>query len=179
MLPVMTAEGAVGVLALNFDEPRTFDDTERGLLDALAKLFSQSLERAKLYEDARRREWAASLVARMSESLERATSVPERCRRAVAILAAELAGFAAVDLCEEDGTLHRIASSRRGGTANGHEAELAARALATGAPQSEAETVPARTAPRADPSRFHERGRLRRHPTLRDGLRRPRTLAGS
>lgn len=143
VLPVMTAEGAVGVLALNFDEPRTFDDTERGLLDALAKLFSQSLERAKLYEDARRREWAASLVARMSESLERATSVPERCRRAVAILAAELAGFAAVDLCEEDGTLHRIASSRRGGTANGHDAELAARALATGAPQStEAETIP-------------------------------------
>ena len=59
------------MLALNFEERRAFDEGERGLLDALVKLFGQSLERAKLYEDARRREWAASLVARLSESLER------------------------------------------------------------------------------------------------------------
>ncbi len=135
VLPVITAAGAVGVLALNFDEPRSFDDAERGLLDVLAKLFSQSLERARLYEDARRREWSSSLVARLSESLERATSVPERCRRAAALLAAELAGFAAVDLCEEDGSLQRIASSRRGSTAHGGDEDLSAHALATGMPQ--------------------------------------------
>ena len=136
VLPVITGADAVGVLALNFDEPRAFEDAERGLLDVLAKLFSQSLERARLYEDARRREWSASLVARLSESLERATSVPERCRRAAALLAAELAGFAAVDLAEEDGSLQRIASSRRGSTPHGGDEELSARALATGTPQS-------------------------------------------
>ena len=136
VLPVITAAGAVGVLALNFDEPRSFDDAERGLLDVLAKLFSQSLERARLYEDARRREWSASLVARLSESLERATSVPERCRRAAALLAAELAGFAAVDLCDEDGSLQRIASSRRGSAAHSGDADISAHALASGTPQS-------------------------------------------
>jgi len=139
VLPVVAGGEAVGVLALTFDEPRAFDESERGLLDALAKLFAQSLERAKLYEDARRREWAASLVARLSESLERATSVPERCRRAVSLLGAELAGFAAIDLRSDDGTLQRVASSRRerwpvpdpsGGD------ELTARALATGEGQS-------------------------------------------
>jgi serine/threonine-protein kinase RsbW len=113
VLPVVNAAGALGVLALNFAEPRSFEDDERGLLDALAKLFAQSLERSKLYEDARRREWASSLVARLSESLERATSVPERCRRAVSLLAPELAGFAAVDLRGDDSQMQRIASSHR------------------------------------------------------------------
>jgi serine/threonine-protein kinase RsbW len=139
VLPVMAGDEAVGVLALSFAETHGFHPAERGTIDALAKLFGQSLERAKLYEDARRREWAASLVARLSESLERATSVPERCRRAVSILAAELAGFAAVDLRSEDGTLHRVASSRRDnwpmpdpGSGEG----LSANALATGRAQS-------------------------------------------
>jgi serine/threonine-protein kinase RsbW len=139
VLPVMAGAEAVGVLALNFAEPHAFRPEERSLLDALAKLFGQSLERAKLYEDARRREWAASVVARISESLERATSVPERCRRAVAMLAAELAGFAAIDLRSEDGTLERIASSRRDNWPvpdPGSDDGVVARALATGRPQS-------------------------------------------
>jgi serine/threonine-protein kinase RsbW len=139
VLPVMAGAEAVGVLALNYAEPHSFDAAERGTIDALAKLFAQSLERAKLYEDARRREWAASLVARLSESLERATSVPERCRRAVSILAAELAGFAAVDLRVDGGILQRVASSRRDNwpvpdPANGES--LSAAALTTGRPQS-------------------------------------------
>jgi serine/threonine-protein kinase RsbW len=139
VLPVMAAGEPVGVLALTFEEPRAFDESERGLLDALAKLFGQSLERAKLYEDARRREWAASLVARLSESLERATSVPERCRRAVSLLGAELAGFAAIDLRSDDGSTQRIASSRRDRWPvpdPGGGDELSARALATGEAQS-------------------------------------------
>jgi serine/threonine-protein kinase RsbW len=139
VVPVKAGADAVGVLALNFDERRSFDRAERGTIDALAKLFGQSLERAKLYEGARRREWAASLVARLSESLERATSVPERCRRAVSILAAELAGFAAVDLRDEDGALRRVASSRRDNWPApdpGTDESLSAAALATGRPQS-------------------------------------------
>jgi serine/threonine-protein kinase RsbW len=139
VVPVMAGADAVGVLALSFAESHGFDDTERATIDALAKLFAQSLERTKLYEDARRREWAASLVARLSESLERATSVPERCRRAVSILAGELAGFAAVDLRAEDGTLQRVASSRRDNCPvpdPGSGERLSAAALATGRPQS-------------------------------------------
>jgi serine/threonine-protein kinase RsbW len=139
VLPVMAGTEAVGVLALNFAETHAFGAEERRLLDVLTKLFGQSLERAKLYEDARRREWAASLVARLSESLERATSVPERCRRAVAILSAELAGFAALDLRADDGTLQRLASSRRDNWPvpdPGGGDELAAVALASGQGQS-------------------------------------------
>jgi serine/threonine-protein kinase RsbW len=139
VLPVMAGGDAVGVLALNFAESHGFGEAERVTIDALAKLFAQSLERAKLYEDARRREWAASLVARLSESLERATSVPERCRRAVSILAAELAGFAAIDLRADDGTLQRVASSRRDNWPvpdPGSGETLSAAALATGRAQS-------------------------------------------
>jgi serine/threonine-protein kinase RsbW len=139
VVPVMAGADAIGVLALTFAETRAFEPAERGTIDALAKLFGQSLERSKLYEDARRREWAASLVARLSESLERATSVPERCRRAVSILAAELAGFAAIDLRAEDGTLQRVASSRRDSWPvpdPGSGERLSAAALATGRAQS-------------------------------------------
>jgi serine/threonine-protein kinase RsbW len=139
VVPVTAGAEAVGVVALNYSGPHSFDRSERASIDVLAKLFGQSLERAKLYEDARRREWAASLVARLSESLERATSVPERCRRAVSILSAELAGFAAVDLRVEDGTLQRVASSRRDNWPvpdPGNGESLSAAALATGHPQS-------------------------------------------
>ena len=119
VMPVITAAGAVGVLALNFDEPRSFDHAERALLDVLAKLFSQSLERARLYEDARRREWSASLVARLSESLEQATSpFPERCRQGRRhSLATEPRRFPpeAVDLSRRRrGASAHCSSSRRG-----------------------------------------------------------------
>src|SRR5262249_17814071 len=127
------------VLALNFAENHAFGAEERGLLDALAKLFGQSLERAKLYEDSQRREWASSLVARLSESLERATSVPERCRRAVAMPSAGLAGSAAVALLGDDGALRRLATSRRDSWPvpdPGNGEAVAARALATGRPHT-------------------------------------------
>jgi serine/threonine-protein kinase RsbW len=139
VLPVTAGTEAVGVLALNYAEPQSFDTSERGAIETLAHLFGQSLERAKLYEDARRREWAASLVARLSESIERATSVPERCRRAVSILAAELAGFAAVDLRVDDGILQRVASSRRDNwpvPEPGDGEGLSAAAVTTGRPQT-------------------------------------------
>src|SRR5262249_61174897 len=100
-------------------------------------LFARLPEGSNLCGDARMRGGSSSPVARLSESLERATSVPERCRRAVALLAAELAGFAAVDLQVEDGSMQRVASSRRDNWPvpdPGGDHELALRALASGRP---------------------------------------------
>jgi serine/threonine-protein kinase RsbW len=139
VVPVIIGSEPIGVFALNFEEPRAFDVEEKRQLDALAKLYAQSLERALLYLDSQRRERASSVVARLSESLERATTVTERCRRAASILVSEIATSAAIDLQDESGQLSRVSFSRSEPAAAppaGFEAPLAARAIETGEAQS-------------------------------------------
>jgi len=111
VVPVVVEAQAIGVLALNFPDKREFAHEERQLLNALAKLYAQSLERAMLYENSRRREEATSLIARLSESMERATTVSERCRRAVSLLVHEFAEFAAIDLVDPSDSLKRVAAA--------------------------------------------------------------------
>lgn len=139
VVPVIIGTEPVGVFALNFEEPRAFDEEERRQLDVLVKLYAQSLERARLYLDSQRRERAASIVARLSESLERATTVAERCRRAASILVSEIATSAAIDLQDENRQLTRVSFSLSEPAVTppaGLEARLAARAIETRAAQS-------------------------------------------
>lgn len=140
VVPVLVGADPSGVLALNFAAPHTFDEEERLLLDSLAKLYGQSLERAKLYDASRQRERAAFVLARLGEALDRATGVAHRARRATAVLVEEFAGLAAIYLMDQGSELERVAASERArdwsADSRRQARELARRALITGKAQS-------------------------------------------
>ncbi|HEX8438741.1 PAS domain S-box protein, partial [Archangium sp.] len=55
-LPLVSGERVVGVLGLSFPTPRRFSAREKAHLESLCRLGAQALERARLYEESRRRE---------------------------------------------------------------------------------------------------------------------------
>jgi PAS domain S-box-containing protein len=60
----------IGLIALSFANPRTFDDDDRELLRALASQCSQALERARLYEAERDARAAAELAIEHTTRLQ-------------------------------------------------------------------------------------------------------------
>jgi len=67
--PLMVAGRAMGVIALNFKERRTFRDGERRLLVALADQCGQALERARLYAELQDRADAVSVLAHVGDGV--------------------------------------------------------------------------------------------------------------
>jgi PAS domain S-box-containing protein len=60
----------IGLMALSFANPRTFDDADRELLRMLASQCSQALERARLYEAERQAHGAAELAIEHTTRLQ-------------------------------------------------------------------------------------------------------------
>lgn len=69
VLPLVVQGRSVGFLAIDFTAPRTFDADERALLETLAKLCSQALERVRLYEELGSRANAAAVLERIGEGV--------------------------------------------------------------------------------------------------------------
>ena len=73
-VPLLLEGRAIGVLALGFGEPRTFDRGDREFLEALAQTFAQSLGRARLLESEQRARRAAERYADRIQRLLRITA---------------------------------------------------------------------------------------------------------
>ena len=69
ILPLVVRGKGVGFLAINFVAPRQFGDDERALLQTLATLCSQALERAQLYDELGARANAAAVLERIGEGV--------------------------------------------------------------------------------------------------------------
>jgi serine/threonine-protein kinase RsbW len=136
LLPLTTgAAGAatvLGILACGFTAPRGFTDGELDLARLLGHQAGQALERARLYDDARRREARAVFLADITRALDEVPRLAPRARRLVARLVPEIAEWASVRLPVGPGIV-----AEAGGPAP-DAARLAVRAAAvtiTGQPQ--------------------------------------------
>jgi signal transduction histidine kinase/GTP-sensing pleiotropic transcriptional regulator CodY len=69
-VPLHGSGGRIGVMALSFSTPRTFDEAERVLLRTLADQCAQALERAQLFEAERRARAAAELAIEQTTRLQ-------------------------------------------------------------------------------------------------------------
>ena len=69
VVPLEVDGAPVGFVALNFPEPTTFGESERGLLLAVASQCSQALERARLYEALAERANAAVVLAHVDDGV--------------------------------------------------------------------------------------------------------------
>ena len=115
-VPLRRQDRAVGVMALSFANPRTFDDDDRQLLSALADQCAQALERARLYEAEREARAAAEqaiesttrlqvLAAELAEAL-----TPEQVAEVVVAqgIASIGADAGALQLLSDDGTMLEV-----------------------------------------------------------------------
>jgi PAS domain S-box-containing protein len=69
-VPLRVRGRPIGVIALSFAKPRTFDEEDRELLRALAGQCAQALERARLYEAERQARAAAELAIKHTMHLQ-------------------------------------------------------------------------------------------------------------
>ena len=69
VVPLVGEDRAVGLVALNFRERRTFDERDRRLLETLAQQCAQALERARLYDEREERANAAFVLAHVADGV--------------------------------------------------------------------------------------------------------------
>jgi PAS domain S-box-containing protein len=120
IVPLRYQDRAVGVMALSFTKPRTFDENDRQLLGALADQCAQSLERARLYEAERTARAAAEqaiesttrlqgLAAELAEALTAEHVAEVVVAQGVASIGAD-AG--ALQLLSDDGTMLEVVNGQ-------------------------------------------------------------------
>lgn len=88
----------LGVLAFGFRDERVLTDSELRVIRLLGQQAGQALDRARLYDEARRREERASFMARTMRLLEEEHRLLQRARRLVERIVTELADWAMVRL---------------------------------------------------------------------------------
>jgi serine/threonine-protein kinase RsbW len=103
LLPLITGpyggDGAVlGVLACVFTDPRELSDGELAVARLLGQHTGQALERARLYDDARRREARAMFLADTTRALDEIHRLVPRADRLVDRVVPEIAEWASVRL---------------------------------------------------------------------------------
>jgi serine/threonine-protein kinase RsbW len=105
LLPLTAASAAdpaaievLGVLGFDFAEQRELTDSELRVVRLLGHQAGQALDRARLYDDARRREARAIFLAGTTRALETAPRLMPRARKLVERIVPEIAEWAAVRL---------------------------------------------------------------------------------
>jgi serine/threonine-protein kinase RsbW len=105
LLPLTAAPAAdpaavevLGVLGFDFAEPHELTDSELSVVRLLGHQAGQALDRARLYDDARRRETRAIFLAGTTRALETLPRLMPRARMLVERIVPEIAEWAAVRL---------------------------------------------------------------------------------
>ncbi|GIF16104.1 SpoIIE family protein phosphatase [Actinoplanes teichomyceticus] len=88
----------LGVLAFSFAGERELTDGELRVIRLLGQQAGQALDRARLYDDARRREERAAFLAATTRALDEEHRLLQRSRRLVERVVPEIADWAAVRL---------------------------------------------------------------------------------
>ncbi|HEU4349992.1 MAG TPA: SpoIIE family protein phosphatase, partial [Actinoplanes sp.] len=92
------AAEVLGVLGFTFTEPRQLTDSELRVVRLLGQQAGQALDRARLYDDVRRREARATFLVETTRELEETHRLIYRARRLVERMVPEIADWAAVRL---------------------------------------------------------------------------------
>ena len=92
------AAHVLGVLAFGFNEERELSENELRVVRLLGHQAGQALDRARLYDDARRRESRAAFLAETSRALDEIPRLLPRAHRLVERIVPEVAEWAAVRL---------------------------------------------------------------------------------
>ena len=120
-VPLVTGGKAIGAFALGFEEARSLDEEDRGLLFALGHQCVQALERARLWSDSqaaraeaeeneRRQRFLADASRVFSASLDYETTLIRIAERAVP----EFADWCTVDMIDTGAeTVRRVAAAHR------------------------------------------------------------------
>ena len=124
-VPLRLQDRSVGVMALSFANPRTFDDDDRQLLSALADQCAQALERARLYEAEREARAAAEQAIKSTTRLQvlaaelAETLTPEQVAEVVVAqgIASIGADAGALQLLSDDGTMLEVVNGQGPGRA--------------------------------------------------------------
>jgi PAS domain S-box-containing protein len=124
-VPLRLEDRALGVMALSFASPRTFDDDDRQLLSALAEQCAQALERARLYEAEREARAAAEQAIKSTRRLQALaaelaeTLTPEQVAQVVVAqgIASIGADAGALQLLSGDGTTLEVVNGQGPGRA--------------------------------------------------------------
>ncbi|MFF0380592.1 SpoIIE family protein phosphatase [Actinoplanes missouriensis] len=104
LLPLTTGTGdeqaltVLGVLAFSFREERSLSDGELRVIRLLGQQAGQALDRARLYDDARRREDRAGFLAAVTRALDEEHRLLQRARRLVEQVVLDFADWAEVRL---------------------------------------------------------------------------------
>jgi serine/threonine-protein kinase RsbW len=93
-----TTVEVLGVLGFDFTEPRELTDSELRVVRLLGHQAGQALDRARLYDDARRRETRAVFLAGITRALELLPRLMPRAHMLVERMVPEIAEWAAVRL---------------------------------------------------------------------------------
>jgi serine/threonine-protein kinase RsbW len=88
----------LGLLSFGFAQERRLSDSELGVVRLLGHQAGQALDRARLYDDARRREDRATFLAETTRALEELHRLMPRARRLVERIVPGIAEWAAVRL---------------------------------------------------------------------------------
>jgi signal transduction histidine kinase len=106
----------VGALGLSFAAARSFSQSDRELIETIARQCAQALERARLYEaelaahqaaeEARRR---LAFLASASRLLASSLDYEHTLQQVAGLAVPELADWCIVDLVERDGSVRRVA----------------------------------------------------------------------
>jgi PAS domain S-box-containing protein len=124
-VPLRLEDRALGVMALSFAGPRTFDDDDRQLLSALGEQCAQALERARLYEAEREARAAAEQAIKSTRRLQALaaelaeTLTPEQVAQVVVAqgIASIGADAGALQLLSGDGTTLEVVNGQGPGRA--------------------------------------------------------------
>ncbi|WP_307798038.1 SpoIIE family protein phosphatase [Actinoplanes flavus] len=92
------AASVLGVLAFSFREERVLTDGELRVIRLLGQQAGQALDRARLYDEGRRREDRSSFLARTTRALDEQHRLLQRARRLVERVVPEIADWALVRL---------------------------------------------------------------------------------
>jgi serine/threonine-protein kinase RsbW len=95
----------LGLLAFSFAEARVLTDEELRVVRLLGQQAGQALDRARLYDDAQRREDRATFLARTTRALDETPRLLPRARRLIDRLVPEIADWAEVRLAVGPGGL--------------------------------------------------------------------------
>jgi PAS domain S-box-containing protein len=107
--PLVTGGEPTAVLALGFDEPRSFGTEDRAFINAVVEACAQALQRALLYEAERTSRDRLRTLLEASERLAALDDPDAQLAVATEIAATRIGRWATVQIVERDGTLRRAA----------------------------------------------------------------------
>jgi PAS domain S-box-containing protein len=103
IVPLTAGDRPFGAVSLSFDEPHRFSLDERAFVVSIAAQAASALERARLFDDERRRREQLEVLVEASEALVSTLDVDITLERLAALAVPRIADWCSVDLAADEG----------------------------------------------------------------------------